>query len=149
MIPSGMTYGLNTEERTLPQALKDAGYRTVMIGRSGTWGTPTRSLPKQRGFDYFYGAVLGEIDYFTHSAHGVRDWYRNNEPVDEQGLCDPAARQGRGCPNHGTRPEHTVVHASPLPHRIRLSRHRRGHREKQAHYGPDSTHLCHDDLGHG
>jgi arylsulfatase A-like enzyme len=29
--------------------------------------------------------MLGEIDYFTHSAHGTRDWFRNNEPVKEEG----------------------------------------------------------------
>lgn len=41
--------------------------------------------PRQRGFDYQYGPLLGEIDYFSHSAHGVRDWFRNNEPVEEAG----------------------------------------------------------------
>jgi len=85
VIPSGMTYGLSTEERLLPQALKDAGYRTVMIGKWHLGHADKKYWPKQRGFDYFYGAVLGEIDYFTHSAHGIRDWYRNNEPVNEQG----------------------------------------------------------------
>src|SRR5574343_302116 len=33
VIPSAMTYGMPTDERTLPQALKEAGYRTVMIGK--------------------------------------------------------------------------------------------------------------------
>lgn len=85
VIPSGMSYGLSTEERLLPQALKEAGYRTVMVGKWHLGHANQKYWPKQRGFDYFYGAVLGEIDYFTHSAHGVRDWYRNNEPVNEQG----------------------------------------------------------------
>ena len=31
--------------------------------------------------------MLGEIDYFTHSAHGTRDWFRNNQPVKEQGYA--------------------------------------------------------------
>jgi arylsulfatase A-like enzyme len=26
-----------------------------------------------------------EIDYFTHSAHGTRDWFRDNQPVVEEG----------------------------------------------------------------
>jgi len=27
--------------------------------------------PRQRGFDYQYGPLIGEIDYFTHQQHGV------------------------------------------------------------------------------
>jgi len=41
--------------------------------------------PRQRGFDYHYGAVIGEIDYFTRESHGVLDWQRNNRPVRETG----------------------------------------------------------------
>jgi arylsulfatase A-like enzyme len=41
----------------------------------------------QRGFDYHYGPVLGEIDYFTHSAHGQMDWFRDNQPVKEEGYA--------------------------------------------------------------
>ena len=85
VIPSPMRYGLATDERLLPQALKEAGYRTVMIGKWHLGHADRKYWPRQRGFDYFYGAVLGEIDYFKHSAHGVRDWYRNNEPVKEEG----------------------------------------------------------------
>src|SRR5262249_7861545 len=40
---------------------------------------------RQRGFDYQYGPLLGEIDYFTQEAHGKRDWFRDNKPVSEQG----------------------------------------------------------------
>src|SRR5262249_21008922 len=41
--------------------------------------------PRQRGFDYQYGALIGELDYFTHEEHGVLDWFRNDEPVKEDG----------------------------------------------------------------
>jgi len=41
--------------------------------------------PKQRGFDYQYGALIGELDYYTHSDAGVLDWFRNNKPVHEKG----------------------------------------------------------------
>lgn len=85
VIPSKGTYGLDTEEYTLPQTLKDAGYTTEMIGKWHLGHADRKYWPRQRGFDYHYGAVLGEIDYFTHSAHDVLDWQRDNQPVEEEG----------------------------------------------------------------
>ena len=29
--------------------------------------------------------MIGELDYFTHEEHGVLDWFRDNEPVREEG----------------------------------------------------------------
>jgi arylsulfatase B len=29
--------------------------------------------------------MIGELDYFTHSDAGVLDWFRNNQPVKEEG----------------------------------------------------------------
>jgi arylsulfatase A-like enzyme len=85
VIPSKGTYGLATDEVTLPQVLKDGGYRTAAIGKWHLGHADRKYWPCQRGFDYHYGAVLGEIDYFTHSAHDVLDWQRNNQPVNEEG----------------------------------------------------------------
>ncbi|MDM0015577.1 arylsulfatase [Variovorax sp. J22P168] len=85
VIPSAGTYGLATDEWLLPQMLKDAGYRTAIVGKWHLGHADYKYWPRQRGFDYQYGAVLGEIDYFTHSAHGTRDWFRNNKPVNEAG----------------------------------------------------------------
>lgn len=85
VIPSKGTYGLDTSEVTLPQVLKGAGYRTTMIGKWHLGHADRKYWPRQRGFDYHYGAVLGEIDYFTHSAHDVLDWQRDNKPVEEEG----------------------------------------------------------------
>lgn len=85
VIPSKGTYGLAIDEHTLPQALKDAGYLTEMIGKWHLGHADRNYWPRQRGFDYHYGAVLGEIDYFTHSANDVRDWQRDNEEVQEEG----------------------------------------------------------------
>jgi arylsulfatase A-like enzyme len=83
--PSKGTYGLAADEYTLAQTLKDGGYFTAVVGKWHLGHAERKYWPLQRGFDYHYGAVLGEIDYFTHGAHGVRDWQRNNEPVDEEG----------------------------------------------------------------
>lgn len=87
VIPSAGTYGLDVDERLLPQALREAGYRTSMVGKWHLGHADRKFWPMQRGFDYHYGAVLGEIDYFSHSAHGVLDWFRNNEPVHEEGYA--------------------------------------------------------------
>jgi len=85
VIPSKGTYGLATDERLLPEALKDAGYKTAMVGKWHLGHADRKYWPRQRGFDYHYGAVLGEIDYFTHDSHGVLDWQRDNKPVKEEG----------------------------------------------------------------
>lgn len=85
VIPSAGTYGLSTDEWLLPQALKEAGYKTAIVGKWHLGHADRKYWPRQRGFDYQYGPLLGEIDYFTHSAHDVRDWFRDNEPVKEEG----------------------------------------------------------------
>src|SRR5438094_7024408 len=85
VIPSSGTYGLATDEWLLPQALKDAGYKTAIIGKWHLGHADKKYWPRQRGFDYQYGPLIGELDYFTHEQHGVTDWYRDNKLVKEKG----------------------------------------------------------------
>jgi len=85
VIPSVSDYGLDTAEWLMPECLKDAGYKTAIIGKWHLGHADKKYWPKQRGFDYQYGAMIGELDYFTHEEHGVLDWYRDNEPVHETG----------------------------------------------------------------
>ncbi|MBE9227265.1 arylsulfatase [Phormidium sp. LEGE 05292] len=85
VIPSAGTYGLATDEWLLPQSLKTAGYKSAIVGKWHLGHADRKYWPLQRGFDYQYGPILGEIDYFTHSAHGTVDWYRNNQLVKEEG----------------------------------------------------------------
>src|SRR5216684_3826582 len=97
VIPASLSYGLPTDEWLLPQALKEAGYTTAILGKWHLGHAKREFWPKQRGFDYQYGAQLGEIDYFTHSVGGKTDWYRDNKPVNEKGyvttlLGDDAVR---------------------------------------------------------
>jgi arylsulfatase A-like enzyme len=98
VIPTPSKYGLPTDEWLLPQALKGAGYKTAMVGKWHLGHADRKFWPRQRGFDYHYGAVLGEIDYFTHASSNIRDWYRDNKPVKEEGYVtqllgkDAAAR---------------------------------------------------------
>jgi arylsulfatase A-like enzyme len=85
VIPSGAAYGLAEDEVTLPQVLKRAGYSTIMVGKWHLGHAKQSQWPKQRGFDYAYGPLIGEIDHFKHTSHGIRDWFRNNVPVTEPG----------------------------------------------------------------
>lgn len=85
VIPGPAGYGLDTSEHLLPQCLKEAGYTTAIIGKWHLGHADTKYWPRQRGFDYQYGAMIGELDYYTHSDAGVLDWFRNNQPVKEEG----------------------------------------------------------------
>ena len=85
VIPSNGRYGLATDEKLLPAVLQDAGYRTAIVGKWHLGHADRKYWPLQRGFQHQYGPLLGEIDYFTHDAHGVRDWYRQERPLKEKG----------------------------------------------------------------
>ena len=79
------TYGLATDERTLPQVLKEAGYKTLMVGKWHLGHADRKYWPQNRGFDYFHGNVVGEVDYFTRERGGLIDWQRNGVFLKEQG----------------------------------------------------------------
>ncbi len=79
------TYGLPTDEKTLPQALKEAGYKTLMVGKWHLGHADKKYWPQNRGFDYFYGNVVGEVDYFTRERGGLIDWQRNGVFLEEHG----------------------------------------------------------------
>jgi arylsulfatase A-like enzyme len=66
VIPSTSAYGLDTSEWLMPQCLKEAGYKTAIIGKWHLGHADKKYWPKQRGFDYQYGAMIGELDYFSH-----------------------------------------------------------------------------------
>jgi arylsulfatase A-like enzyme len=85
VIPSVSAYGLATDEWLMPQCLKEAGYKTAIIGKWHLGHADKKYWPKQRGFDFQYGAMIGELDYFTHEEHGVLDWYQDNKPLKEKG----------------------------------------------------------------
>lgn len=61
--PAGDSSGLPTDERTLPQALKEAGYRTYMVGRWHLGNADRKYWPQNRGFDHFYGTLAAGADW--------------------------------------------------------------------------------------
>jgi len=85
-------HALDTEERTIAEALRDAGYFTAITGKwhCGEW--LPEHLPMGQGFLHQYGHYAWGIDYnnytIPHNAparYAVFDWHRNQEPLFEQG----------------------------------------------------------------
>ena len=79
------TLGLPPEHPTLPSLLRDAGYRTALMGK---WhlGYPPAFSPLRSGYDEFFGPMSGGVDYFTHcSSTGQHDLYLNEAEQQEDG----------------------------------------------------------------
>lgn len=78
-------YGLPLDERTLPQALKEAGYSTAIVGKWHLGHSAPEYLPTRRGFDRQYGHYNGALDYFTHVRDGGFDWHRDDKACRDEG----------------------------------------------------------------
>jgi arylsulfatase A-like enzyme len=78
-------WGLPLAERTLPVALREAGYHTAICGKWHLGEFQKEYQPTRRGFDEQYGHFFGALDYFTKLRDGERDWYRNDEPCADEG----------------------------------------------------------------
>jgi arylsulfatase A-like enzyme len=77
--------GLPATGRSLPQLLKNNGYRTALIGKWHLGYTPPLS-PNAHGFDYFFGFKGGLIDYYQHTDQsGQHDLFENAEPAHVDG----------------------------------------------------------------
>ncbi len=52
---------------TLAEALKEAGYSTLMVGKwhVGNWSGTVENTPTRRGFDRFFGFLGGTINHWT------------------------------------------------------------------------------------
>jgi arylsulfatase A-like enzyme len=81
--------GLPPAHPTLPSLLAAAGYQTALIGK---WhlGWPPHFGPLKSGYQEFYGAMSGGLDYFTHrDSHGAHDlWDGERECHDAGYLTD-------------------------------------------------------------
>jgi arylsulfatase A-like enzyme len=78
-------YGLPLEERTLAQALRQAGYATAIVGKWHLGHFAPEYLPTRRGFDHQYGHYNGALDYFTHIRDGGFDWHKNDKVNRDEG----------------------------------------------------------------
>ena len=79
------THGMLTDERTMADALKEAGYYTAIIGKWHLGAHYKKHLPMQRGFDYQYGHYGALVNYYKHDRKGIMDWHRNEWPLIEEG----------------------------------------------------------------
>ncbi|WP_459557331.1 arylsulfatase B [Lacunimicrobium album] len=78
-------YGLNTDEYTLPQALKEVGYETAIVGKWHLGHAKREYLPTKRGFEHQYGHYNGALDYDTHDRDGGHDWHKDDQPNYDKG----------------------------------------------------------------
>ncbi|MGM0489318.1 MAG: arylsulfatase B [Planctomycetota bacterium] len=92
--PTRMIHALDANERTVAEALGEAGYFTALVGKwhLGEW--LTEHLPMAQGFRHQYGHYGWGIDYNNYSIphnaparFAVYDWHRNQQPLNEQGYA--------------------------------------------------------------
>jgi arylsulfatase A-like enzyme len=81
------THGLPLDERTLPSALREAGYATAIFGKWHLGHSKPDYLPTRRGFDQQLGHYNGAIDYFTHERDGGHDWHKNDTAHYQKGYA--------------------------------------------------------------
>lgn len=77
--------GLPIEEVTLAERLREQGYQTALVGKWHLGGRNAAYTPNSRGFDYFYGNLMGGIGYWDHVHGGGYDLQRNGQVVREEG----------------------------------------------------------------
>ena len=85
IVSPGAPWGLPLAERTLADALRSAGYRTALTGKWHLGEFEKAFQPNARGFDHQYGHFFGMLDYYTHERMNKLDWFRNGEPLKEEG----------------------------------------------------------------
>jgi arylsulfatase A-like enzyme len=84
--------GMPTEQYTMAEMFKDAGYKTAHIGK---WhlGHGEDKQPNAQGFDYSFGHFVGCIDNFSHFFYwqgpNRHDLYRNGQEVFYDGQFFP------------------------------------------------------------
>jgi arylsulfatase A-like enzyme len=76
--------GLPPSHPTLPSLLRQAGYRTYLVGKWHLGQLPDYG-PELSGYDAFWGFRGGGIDYFDHSLLGKRDLWENGIEIEETG----------------------------------------------------------------
>jgi arylsulfatase A-like enzyme len=77
--------GLPPSHPTLPSLLRDAGYATALVGK---WhlGYPPHFGPLKSGYQEFFGALSGGMDYFSHrDTAGHHDLWEGEAEIEGKG----------------------------------------------------------------
>ena len=87
--PEG-TRGLAVSGTSLPQILKNSGYRTGLVGKWHLGGTVTGGVrnggPRAHGFDHFFGLMGSHVDYWHHNrGPNAEDLWENEERISLDG----------------------------------------------------------------
>lgn len=113
--------GMPTDEVTVAEMLKKAGYATAHIGKWHLGYTP-ETMPNGQGFDYSYGHMGGCIDNYSHFFYWAgpnrHDLWRNGEEIYEDGRYFPEALADECCAfidNNKDRP-FFIYMANNVPH---------------------------------
>ena len=91
--PEGYAGNLNKRCVTIPGALKASGYRSYMSGKwhvASSLTKPTDTWPLQRGFDEFYGTIIGAGSFYDPNT-----LTRGNDNIEHEAKGDQAF------PGHG------------------------------------------------
>ena len=76
--------GLPPEHPTVASLLRQAGYRTTLVGKWHLGSLPDYG-PLKSGYDEFWGLYGGGVDYFRHGFGGRPDLWDGETPVGETG----------------------------------------------------------------
>jgi len=79
----GQKVGLSLDERLLPQALREAGYATVHVGKWHLGEFDPAYWPMQRGFDHTYGYIPDQKHVVHNAPSGVLQ--RDEKPCADAG----------------------------------------------------------------
>ncbi|MCS5593275.1 MAG: arylsulfatase [Porticoccaceae bacterium] len=87
--------GLARDEYLLSEALLDGGYQTGIVGKWHLGHSQQHQLPNAQGFDYFFGHLHTNTDFYTHRRENGHDLQHNGVSVHRSGeyLTHIEARQ--------------------------------------------------------
>jgi len=88
------TLGLPPSHPTLASILREAGYRTALVGK---WhlGFLPHFGPLKSGYQEFFGPMSGGVDYFSHrDSSGAHDLYANEEESARTGYLTDLISEG-------------------------------------------------------
>lgn len=77
--------GLAPKQLTLPEIFRVDGYQTGLVGKWHLGHTYEHQTPNAKGFEYFWGHLHTNTDFFTHEREGAHDLQKNGKSVRADG----------------------------------------------------------------